>query len=380
MTVFDPQYSTKVSFNTPIMIKMLKERDIGKLIHWFENGEPNKKLAAAALEELLLLNWVEALELLWELGWITKKSIITKSWTAICGGYGHFYRQVLLGSNSEKWLIEKTYNEKVLSKNELNNLHLNNLKLITHNRNNDYWNMFFTKELVLKGATSDSIFFSLNYFSNHDIYNSNSKKDVEFENLSRTRLQQFIAHKNGFEIEYTKILNILIQQDDLDLFWKIIESKMVMNKKDLFILATMVSMYFNTVGSRVKKLPQSEIDNNLERALKAFIKAGLPASVIFTKDDFIDKYSHVFELGYIAFRNLNMQKYSFSDGTVAYQLDYVNAGFYHKDKAADFEFFTGDAFFAKPYAEKGYNKDIKYHPLNEKEKISFRDKFNFYFK
>lgn len=55
MTVFDPQYSTKVSFNTPIMIKMLKERDIGKLIHWFENGEPNKKLAAAAWKNFCCL-------------------------------------------------------------------------------------------------------------------------------------------------------------------------------------------------------------------------------------------------------------------------------------------------------------------------------------
>lgn len=373
--VYDDKYSTKVAFNAPIMNAMLEKRDLSLVVHWLENGEPNKKLATQALQTLLLLQWNEALDLLWSVEWITKKSMINTAWKFITSPYGKTYQQPLKGTATEQWLINKTYNEKILSKNELNSLHLTLLDAMITSKNNYYWDMFFTPDIFLKGATSDGIFTGLLYFSNHDAYNSNSVKNVDFENLSKERLNRFLEHPNGFEIEPFSVLKVLLELENLELFWKIMNSKFIIENKKLFMLATIIGLYFKSTGQLVKKMSIEEVSTTLDKLMKIFVNAGLTEFVTFTKKDILEKFSHYFTNGYIS---LNSRKYLLGLAGVAGYLPYVYNSYSNEDKVTDVTFSTGVAFFTLP--NKNKFGELKYKDLSLEEETVLKNKMKSYFK
>ncbi len=369
---YDPQYSTQVKFNTPIMNEMLNKRDISLVKHWFDNGEPHKKLASEALNTLLFMQWIEALELLWDLGWLTKKNILTSSWINVTCNYSYWHSQPLKNTATEKWLIDKTYNHKILSKNELNSLHLSILDNVTKSRNNYYWDMFFTDDVVFKGKKSHDIFFSLNYFSNPSHYNSNSAKDEEFEKLSKERFNQFISHPNGFEADPHHILTILIKQEQPETFWKIINSKFNMNKKDLFLFAIYSSLYFKGVGYIIKKMKDEEIDIALDTLMKSFVRAGLTETITFTKKDITGDYENAFKFGHISLSNINMMPYLLSRETTASHMPYVENRYHKEDEITDITFNTGESFFAKLVKDK--KSGFSYSLVTEKDKVACNKK------
>lgn len=376
--VYDDKYSTKVAFNAPIMNAMLEKRDLSLVVHWLENGEPNKKLATQALQTLLLLQWNEALDLLWSVDWITKKSMISTAWKFITSPYGKTYQQPLKGTITEQWLINKTYNEKIFSKNELNNLRITLLNGMMTSKNNYYWDMFFTPDIVLKGATSDSIFSSLLYFSNHYFYNSNSVNDVNFDDLSKERFNRFVEHPNGFEVEPFSVLRVLIELEDYELFWKIMNSKFIMENKKLFMLATLTGLYFKSVGQLVKKMSTDEIKTTLDKLMKKFVNAGLTEFVTFTKKDILENFSHYFTNGYISINSMNMQKYLLGSAGVAGYLPYVYNSYYNEDKITDVTFSTGVAFFTLP--DKNKFGQLNYKDLSSEEETLLKNKIKSYFK
>lgn len=373
---YDPKYSTKVAFNAPIMREMLEKRDINLFNHWMDNGEPNKNLATEALVKLLFMQWIEALEILWNKDWITKKAFINKAWQVITSPYGASYTQPLKETDTEKWVISKTYNLNIFTKNEINNLHLTILDSITTSKNNYYWDMFFTDNLEIKGSKSKDIFWSLHYFSNHDYYNSNSAKNIDFENLSKERLERFISHKNGFEIEPHIILKILIELKDENIFLKIINSNLKMNAKNIFILATCTGLYYNGIKA-IQKEEYNELDNQskLEILVKRLIQLGLPEKVIFTKKDLLEDYSKIFENGYIYLRNMGIDVYSLSNVTCARHLQYVYSGFYNESKIADETFNTGEAVFLKPVKDKFNVLKYDYESITKEERKKANEKF-----
>lgn len=374
--LYDPKYSTKVAFNAPIMREMLEKRDINLFNHWMDNGEPNKNLATEALVKLLFMQWIEALEILWNKDWITKKAFINKAWQIITSPYGASYTQPLKETDTEKWVINKTYNLNIFTKNEINNLHLTILDSITTSKNNYYWDMFFTDNLEIKGSKSKDIFWSLHYFSNHDYYNSNSAKNIDFENLSKERLERFISHKNGFEIEPHIILKILIELKDENIFLKIINSNLKMNAKNIFILATCIGLYYNGIKA-IQKEEYNELENQskLEILVKRLIQLGLPEKVIFTKKDLLEDYSKIFENGYIYLRNMGIDVYSLSNVTCARHLKYVYSGFYHESKIADETFNTGEAVFLKPVKDKFNVLKYDYESITKEERKKANEKF-----
>jgi hypothetical protein len=373
---YDPQYSTQVAFNRPIMSQMLQKRDITLLQHWFEHGEPNKNLAATALEELLFMGWIEALDLLWDLGWLTKKNIVTKSWTIITAPYGRYYNEPIANTPTEHWLINKTYNEKVLSANELNNLRLTILAQVATS-SKYYWDMFFVPELKMKGKLSHSIFSYVSHSAYYDKINTGNKLQKTLDNIGRMkeRLAQIITHKNGFECPYYSILNVLITYEDSDMFWLIMKNKFVVTQKELFILATLLSVYMNVVGKKLHKMTDEEVDSNIHELLICLVAAGLKETVTFTSDDFLDTYKKLFESGYMSLRNINMlTNYGFN--TSAHHLECVPT-YHNHPNLRDITFYVGDAVFSKPRKVKF---DEGYHTPTPKESAAFREKMSTYFK
>lgn len=371
---YDPQYSTQVAFNTPIMKKMLEQGDINLVKHWFENGEPNKNLAAAALEEFLYSNWIEALDLLWDLGWLSKKAIITKAWDNIACSSGRSYNAPLKNKPAEDWLINKTFNEKNLTVNELNNLRLKVLELNNTSKNEYYWDMFFVDDLKIKGKLSENIFHGVMYYSYYDLHNTHPSpvpKDLMYK-----RMNQIIEHKNGFEIPYYYVLQILLVHKDIDLFWKIMNSKLIMSKQDLFVLAGLLSIYFNVTGKLILKQTDAEIDSNIDKITRCLVNCGLQESVDFTAEDISDKYSLIFANGYLCLSRTNMFNSTLSGETTAAHLPRVPTD-YFKDAGVSVTLHSGDALFAK-LTVNGFK--TRYKELSDSEKQLYRDKFATYLK
>lgn len=372
---YDPQYSTKVAFNTPIMEAMLGKRDIELVKHWFEHGEPNKNLAAAALNKMLLMQWIEALELLFNSEWLTKKGFLSKAWLLASSSYGHYYKDPLANTETEKWLINKTYNEKFLSANEINNLHLN---ILDKTRSDYYWDMFFTPNIKLKGKTADDIFGTVKYFAYYDKTEQGHKSKECLDNVikMKQRLIDVITHKNGFVTSIHDILEILIEHKDNDIFWLILENKFILEQKEMFLLATILSIHFNVIGRRFDKMPEEEIDAAIEKLAACFAKAGLKESVTFTKDDCIKKYSRFFFSGYISIINIRHLDYyrRYAVSPSASHLEEAPTHHNHP-KTADITFYTGDAIFTKP-SVRGH--EIEYKQQKTKDLEASRKKYKQY--
>lgn len=71
-------------------------------------------------------------------------------------------------------------------------------------------------------------------------------------------------------------------------------------------MATLASVYFNVVATRIKKIDVIEVETTIDELLKCLVKGGLKESVTFTKEDFLDTYSRLFSSGSMSLKNINM--------------------------------------------------------------------------
>lgn len=360
---YDPAYSTTVSFNKPIMLGMMAARDISLVKHWFENGEPNKKLATVAFTKAIDMQWIEALELIWSQDWLTQKGMITIACNHVVALTMYGRCTEFHNSLSHNWVMEKTFSN-ILSKAQKNSLFLGLIELCVKNRNEYYWDIFFNADLNFKGATSENIIGSCIYILNQENNEYNNFDDDR--KLASKQLDAILANKNGIQISDHNIISVLTdyKRKNFDLFFKLIEvNKLIMDEKDLFILATQCSLFFKSVFPRFREYKEiieknpDFCDSAFERTIKALIKAGLPETVMFSKEDLEDKYTYSFENGYISLRRYS---YSTDLSLEARQFPRTYSGFSLRDKIVPVTFQTGVALFSELKAsENSYDKVFK---------------------
>jgi hypothetical protein len=362
-TTYDPAYSTTVSFNKPIMLGMMKARDITLVQHWLDNGEPNKKLATAAFTKAIDMQWIEALELIWSKDWLTQKGMITIACNHVVAITMYGRCPEFHDSISHNWVMDKAFSN-ILSKAQKNALFLSLIELCIKNRNEYYWNIFYNDDMVFKGSTSEDIIGSCIYILGQQ-NNEYNNYDMDKE-LALKQLDTILSNKNGIQISDNNLISVLTdyKRKDFDLFFKLIEvNKLIMDEKDLFILATECSIFFKAVFPRFREYKEIReqdpdfCDSAFKRTMKAFIKAGLPEKVQFSKKDLEDKYAYSFEGGYISLR-----KYSYSTdlSLEARQFPRTYSGYSLRDKIVPVTFETGVAIFSelKP-SDKPYDKVFK---------------------
>lgn len=355
-TQYDPQYSTKVSFNTPILQTMLGKSDLELVKHWLENGEPNKNLAAVALRHFINHNWIEALNILWDSNWLTKKVFLNKGWDFLASPHRVGSHHPLKESLSEQWLINKTFNEKILTANEINNLSIAVLNMNLLSSNDYYWNMFFVDTLKLKGKTVENMLHVFMLYA----YEFDSK--AISQEVMYKRMHQIVDHKNGFSASYHDVVTTVLKHADFDLFWKMLNKKIDMSKHDLFLVAALMSMYFRVVGQMSLKHTREQVEENITNLMKCLVRLGLPEKVVFNYDDITKKYEKIFKQGHISLANTNVFKSGLTSETIAYHLDswdgrpYVPYANRNDDPLV---LYAGDAFFAIPSTDRfkgGYKR------------------------
>lgn len=353
-TEYDSQYSTKLTFNAPILQAMLCKGDIVLVQHWLENGEPNKNLATVALRHFIHNDWIDGLNLLWNANWLTRKVFLNKSWDCIANPYMKAFS--LRDSAVELWLKNKTFNENVLTPNEMNSLRIDVLEMIALSNNDYYWNMFFIDTLKLKGKTVEKMLHTLMLYA----YTTESK--FVSASTMKQRLQQIVEHKNGFSASYHDVVGVVLKYADFDLFWTMLNRNMDMSKQDLFLVAALMSMYFRVVGQMSLKHNREQVEENIANLMKCLVRLGLPEKVEFNYDDITKKYEKIFKQGHISLANTHVFKSGLTSETTAYHLDawdgrpYVP---YANRNDEPLVLYAGDAFFAIPSTDRfkgGYKR------------------------
>lgn len=355
--VYDPAYSTAVAFNTPIMLSMVNKRDISLVKHWIENAEPNKKMATAAFTKAIDMQWIEALNLLWKSDWLTQKGMLTIGGNHVIAITMYNRNPEFQNSESHQWLMSKIFSD-ILSKSQKNALFLS----LLGSANEHYWNIFYSDELVFKGRTAEEIV-------GHCIYVL-EKKNNEFNNYdedkitARKTLKIILSNKNGVQINISNILSVLCNhnEQDFDLFFELIETpKLIVNEKDLFILAIKSAIFFKSVLPHFREYKEVLEKNPefqsyaFERTMTALVKAGLPEKVCFSKKDLEHEYVYDFKYGHISLAH-DFPSYNLS--LEARQFPRLYFGLSDREKNVPVDFYTGVAIYSElhPSEEKSYEK------------------------
>jgi len=372
--VYDPQYSTQVKFNIPIMLEFVEAKDLAKLNHWLNNAEPHKKMADAAYTKALSLNWIEGLDALWNSQWLTSKSFISKGWMFLvsCSSTINY-----ANTPSEQWLYEKTFKEQHQSKAEFNNMALELVERANYHRSQYYWDMFFSKGLVLKGIKGTDIFQSCRYFRYYNERETKYKREDWNPNrliYSPEDIAGFQSRLNdtlsgGVQLTFNEVFDVLMQEE-MDLFWHIIDSpKIMMDKKDIALLAGILSIYFKSFKVFAKKEDKQQVYEDFDRILNALVGWGLTETVTFTAKD-LDSgvYATLFERGhgYLSLKSFYNFGY-IGNGYTAYQTQQAVTGY---QKSEEITFHTGDWVFAAPVQIKTH--EFKYVEFKSHEQAEAR--------
>ena len=307
-----------------------------------------------ALRHFIHNDWIDGLNLLWNANWLTRKVFLNKSWSYVVNPYMKTFS--LKDSAVELWLTNKTFNENILTANEMNSLRIDVLEMIALSNNDYYWNMFFVDTLKLKGKTVEKMLHTLMLYA----YTTESKA-VSAATMKQ-RLQQIVEHKNGFSASYHDVVGVVLKHADFDLFWAMLNRNVDMSKQDLFLVAALMSMYFRVVGQMSLKHTREQVEENITNLMKCLVRLGLPEKVEFNYDDITKKYEKIFKQGHISLANTNVFKSGLTSETIAYHLDawdgrpYVP---YAKRNDEPLVLYAGDAFFAIPSTDRfkgGYKR------------------------
>jgi hypothetical protein len=360
---YDPQYS-HTNFKESDIVTMIKKYELVQMTDWLKNGPPDKKRAAMAFKECLKNDWLVGLDLIVNSGWSKEKKLITDGWMELlCINLREKNKE---NSQSEQWLIQKTFNNKTLfSKSQLNKLSLDMLGFANSFVSQHYWDLFrpyLTNLIVVDGH---HFFRDLYYHYNSPPYSPlNTHKKGTMEHIKSFHLANIEdVLKLTIHVDSFLIWDILNKDHNEEMFFKIIESPLFINSQELMALAIYVPMYYKMYKQNIKKEPKEIVDRKLERALKAFKKLNIPEYEEYTY--------HVINAYHSLVKQNNREHFSIGPFDLWNQskLDYA----YHLPNLnikpnESVRVYVGDCFYAEP------NANNEYQVLTEDQKIEYRQK------
>lgn len=360
---YDPQYSHK-NFKESDIVIMIKKYELVQMTDWLKNGPPDKKRAAIAFKECLKNDWLVGLDLIISSGWSKDKKLITDGWFELLSI--NYFEKQKEGSLAETWLIQKTFNNKILfKKSQLNKLSVDVMSSAHSFLSKHYWNLFrphLNNLLILDGH----FFFRDIYYQyssqRHSERHQHKKITIEeiksFHLANITDVLQLTIHIDSF-----LIWDILRKDNDEELFFKIIESPLFINSQELMALAIYVPMYYKLYQQNIKKVPKEIINNKLERVFKALKKLNVQEYEVYNY--------HVINTHHSLVRQNNNEYFSIGPFDLFNQskLEYA----YHLPKLnikpnESVHVYVGDCIYAEP------NINNEYEVLTEEQKIEYRQK------
>lgn len=288
---YSQMYNTQPNFNKTVVEGWIAKRKLENLQHWFQHGEPHKKLATVAFENAVQWNFIEAMELVWNSGWVKKKPLLSAGWSAA--------KFKMLGPKTkpveaaEAWLFEKTYRSKEISQAEMISLNAQILVDLLHRHETDRWDMHVNifPELTEKAYRDLSVYstYSAGYSINK---NADEKKRDYTKQIAR--FHQLVG-KNIFQDGWT--LSELLVNDFEDAFFKILhQDKIGLSGKELFLAFARIVTFYKV--HRCQYITEDKYKQEMNLILDSFKRWKLPESVTFTVKEIKNDYYTMLDSGY----------------------------------------------------------------------------------
>ena len=287
---YSQMYNTQPNFNKTVVEGWIAERKLENLQHWFKHAEPHKKLATVAFENAVQWNFVEAMELVWNSGWVNKKPLLSVGWQAA--------KFKMLGPNTkpmevgEAWLFEKTYHSKEVTKADTITLNAQILEELLHRHETDRWNMHINMLPDLSGKAYRDLGTYATYAAGYSV-NKNAEEKKRDYSKHIARFNE-LSDKNIFQDGWTT--SELLVNEFEDGFFKILHQDQIgLTGKELFMLFARLVTFYKLY--RCQKISEEQYEKEMELLLTSFKRWKLPETITYTVKEIEKDYYHMIESG-----------------------------------------------------------------------------------
>lgn len=330
---YSQMYNTQPNFNKTVVEGWIAERKLENLQHWFKHAEPHKKLATVAFENAVQWNFIEAMELVWNSGWVNKKPLLSVGWYAA--------KFKMLGPNTkpaeaaEAWLFEKTYHSKEVTKADTITLNAQILVELLNRHETDRWDIHVNMlpDLTGKAYKDLGIYstFAAGYTTSR---NAEEKKRNYTQPIARFKE---LSNKNVYQEDWT-VSELLVNEFE-DAFFTIIKQDQIgATGKPLFMMFTRIVSFYKVY--RCLKISAEQYEQEMNLILAAFKRWNLPESVTFTAKEIKETYYGLFDVGQ-GYIPITGQRFM-GTSMLASQLPYID-----KRNPVDTVFYAGDVWFGE---------------------------------
>jgi len=329
---YSQMYNTQPNFNQTIVKEWVAERRLENLKHWFQHGEPHKRLATVAFENAVQWNFIEAIELVWNSGWVNKKPLLSAGWSAA--------KFKMLGPNTkpvesaEAWLFEKTYHSKEISKADMISLNAQILVDLLHRYETDRWDMHVNMFPDLTAKAYRDLSTYATYSAGYSI-NKNAEEKKRDYTKKIARFHE-LCDKNIFQDGWTT--SELLVNGFEDGFFKIMNQKEIgLTGKDLFMLFARIVTYYKVF--RCQQISSEQYEQEMALILNSFKRWKLPESITYSVKEIEKDYYNFFETGSFGYFKVT-SRYHMGVDMYIRQVPSID----HKNPV-DTTFYAGDIWF-----------------------------------
>jgi len=287
---YSQMYNTQPNFNKTVVEDWVKNRKLENLQHWFQHGTPHKKLATIAFESAVQFNFIEAMELVWNSGWVSKKPLLSVGW--------HAAKFKMLGPKTqpaeagELWLFEKTYHSKEITKADTITLNAQILETLLHRHETDRWDVHVNMLPDLTGKAYRDLGTYATYAAGYSV----NKNDEEKKRDYTKQIARFneLSDKNVFQDGWTT--SELLVNEFEDGFFKIMNQDQIgLSGKELFMLFARLVTFYKLY--RCQKISEDQYEKEMELMITSFKRWKLPETITYTVKEIETSYYHLLETG-----------------------------------------------------------------------------------
>lgn len=361
---YSQMYNTQPVFNKTVVEGWIKQRKIENLQHWFKHGTPHKKLATVAFESAVKSDFTEAMELVWNSGWVNKKPLLSAGW--------HVVRFKMIGPQTqpaeagEVWLFEKTYHSKEITKADTITLNAQILETLLHRHETDRWDIHVNMLPDLAGKAYRDLSTYATYAAGYSVNKNDEEKKLDYTK----QIARFneLSDRNVFQDGWTT--SELLVNEFEDGFFKIMNQDQIgLSGKELFMLFARLVTFYKLY--RCQKVSEEQYEKEMDLILTSFKRWKLPETITYTAKEIEKDYYNLFETGSFGYFKVTSRWFIGLDMYIQQvpKIDVKNP--------VDTTFYAGDVWFTSTDLHDKSRKDryLKLVEATNSERLQFREAF-----
>lgn len=304
---------------------------------------------------MLTHDLMEVVELVWNSGWVSKKSLLSYVWHA--ARFKMYGQNTKPADNIETWLFEKTYNLKEISKNDTMSINAEILENLLHHYDTDRWDIHYNMISDLNFKTYRSLSINANYHEQHAIvkdFKENRYQKLRDKNIYQDDWTVIELLTHGFEKQFLNIMN---------------QNQIGIAGKDLFMLFARIVTYYKIY--RCQKNSQKKNEKEMNLILQSFKRWKLSEKITYTAKEIEENYYKIFDSGSYGHFLITREEHMGID------LHLVQLPMLSIRKPVDTTFYAGDVWFigTEPKDPNKKNGYLKLLEVTDEQREEYRKDF-----